>query len=183
MQKYLLFVLLSLVLCGCSAKQSALHVEPTKVEILTGDLMHLGESVDKGEAKMFAYEALLYPQILAQRYGLVYPPTFHNFLINTGFKNRGLCYEWTEDMITHLGKQNYQSFDLRWGVANKGEFDEHNTVVVVAKGAPFWSGILIDPWRNSGELYWSKLERDPEYKWVENKQRSQYYGTIHSSAE
>jgi len=127
---------------------------------------------------MFAYEALLYPQILAERYGLVYPPTFHNFLINTGLKERGLCYEWSEDMITHLKNLKYHSFDLRWGVANKGEFNEHNSVVVVAKGAPFRTGILIDPWRHSGVLYWAKLDDDPEYKWVENLERSRYYGTI-----
>ena len=81
-------------------------------------------------------------------------------------------------MITHLKNLKYQSFDLRWGVANKGEFDEHNSVVVVAKGAPFRTGILIDPWRKSGVLYWAKLGDDPEYKWVENVERSRYYGTI-----
>ncbi len=86
-------------------------------------------------------------------------------------------------MITHLKGQGYQSFDLRWGVANRGDLDEHNSVVVVAKGAPFWSGLLIDPWRNSGELYWSKLGDDPEYKWVENLERSRYFGTINSSAQ
>jgi hypothetical protein len=63
-------------------------------------------------------------------------------------------------------------------VAHKRALDEHNSVVVVAKGAPFWSGILIDPWRHSGELYWAKLRDDPEYKWVENKERSRYFGTI-----
>lgn len=172
-----------LLFSGCSVKQSTLHVEPSKVQTLTRDLTQLGRTIDQDEAKMFAYEALLYPQMLAQKYALVTPPTFHNLLINTGFKERGLCYEWSEDMITHLKKQNYQSFDLRWGVANKGDFDEHNSVVVVAKGAPFWSGLLIDPWRNSGELYWAKLEADVEYKWVENKQRSQYFGTISTSSK
>lgn len=178
MKQSFLLCLMVLLLSGCSAKVERLHVEPIRVETLTHQLITLGADVDKGEAKMFAYEAILYPQELAKKYGLVYPPTFHNFLINTGLKERGLCYEWSEDMITHLKAQHYTSFDLRWGVANKGAFDEHNSVVVVAKGAPFWSGILIDPWRHSGELYWAKLRDDPEYKWVENKERSRYFGTI-----
>jgi hypothetical protein len=169
---------LAILLAGCSAKPQNLHVTSEQVEKLSLDLQQLSDKVDREEARMFAYEALLYPQILAERYGLVYPPTFHNFLINTGLKERGLCYQWSEDMITHLKNLHYQSFDLRWGVANKGEFDEHNTVVVVAKGAPFYTGILIDPWRRSGVLYWTKLNNDPDYRWVENKERSRYYGTI-----
>ncbi len=163
---------------GCSVKQENLAIEPTKLTQLTTDLAALSPSVDYQEARLFAYEALWYPHVLAKRYGLVYPPTFHNLLINTGLRDRGLCYQWSEDMIIHLKALHYQSFDLRWGVANKGEFDEHNTVVVVAKGAPFSTGILIDPWRHSGELYWTKLNDDPEYHWVENLDRSHYYGTI-----
>jgi len=178
MKQFLFLLVFSLLFTGCSAKQDALHVTPKSVSALTSELTHLSDTVDYQEARMFAYEALLYPQILAERYGLVYPPTFHNFLINTGLKERGLCYEWSEDMITHLKNLKYQSFDLRWGVANKGEFNEHNSVVVVAKGAPFRTGILIDPWRNSGVLYWAKLGDDPEYKWVENLERSRSYGTI-----
>lgn len=178
MKSFLALIVFALLLSGCSVKQDALQITPDKVQQLTSELTNLGEAIDYQEARLFAYEALLYPQILAERYGLVSPPTFHNFLINTGLKNRGLCYEWSEDMITHLKGLKYQSFDLRWGVANKGEFDEHNSVVVVAKGAPFRTGILIDPWRQSGVLYWAKLGDDPEYKWVENIERSRYYGTI-----
>lgn len=178
MKSSLFIVLFSLLLAGCSAKQEALQVTPDNVSALSAKLSSLSDTVDYQEARLFAYEALLYPQILAENYGLVYPPTFHNFLINTGLKERGLCYQWSEDMITHLKGLKLQSFDLRWGVANKGELDEHNSVVVVAKGAPFTTGILIDPWRNSGVLYWAKLGDDPDYHWVENLERSRYYGTI-----
>ena len=59
-------------------------------------LAHLGDNVEYSEARLFAYEALSYPQTLAERYGLVYPPTLHNLLINTGLKERGLCYQWSE---------------------------------------------------------------------------------------
>ncbi|MBN1839409.1 MAG: hypothetical protein JW802_05130 [Campylobacterales bacterium] len=175
---YLLF-LIALLFTGCSVKQESLHVKRDGLEKLTNDLMLLGENVRYDEARLFAYEALNYPHVLATRYALVSPPTFHNFLINTGLKERGLCYQWSEDMMAHLKKARYESFDLRWGVANKGEFDEHNSVVVVAKGAPFYSGILIDAWRNSGELYWAKLEEDATYHWVENIERSRYFGTLH----
>ena len=177
--KTLLFIfIVAMSTVGCSVKHEALEVTPQKVSTLSTELMQLGDGIDYQEARIFSYESLSYPKTLATQYGLVYPPTFHNFLINTGIKDRGLCYQWSEDMIAHLKSLRLHSFDLRWGVANKGEFDEHNSVVVVAKGAPFHSGILIDPWRKSGELYWTKLHADPEYRWVENKERSRYFGTI-----
>lgn len=179
MKQLSFWLLVCCLLVGCSAKHDTLQqAMPEKVSSLTAELTQLGHEVDYQEARIFAYEALSYPQVLAQRYALVTPPTFHNFLINSGLKERGLCYEWSEDMMSHLRGLTHHSFDLRWGVANKGAFDEHNSVVVVAKGAPFWTGILIDPWRNSGVLYWKKIAEDPEYTWVENIDRSRYYGTI-----
>jgi len=102
MKHFLFLLVFSLLFAGCSAKQDALHVTPNTVSALTTELTHLSDTVDYQEARMFAYEALLYPQILAERYGLVYPPTFHNFLINTGLKERGLCYEWSEDMTADM---------------------------------------------------------------------------------
>ncbi|MDD4505543.1 MAG: hypothetical protein PHE60_04120 [Sulfurospirillaceae bacterium] len=180
----IVFCILCIVLMsGCSVKKEALNTEPTKFEALTHDIMALGKKVDEKEAKMFAKEALSYPRVLAEKYDLMAPANFQNMLINLGFRERGLCYQWTEDMITHLKKQNYRSFDLRWGVAFKGEPMEHNSVVVVVKGAPFESGILIDPWRNSGELYWGKMEDDFIFRWVENMERSRYYGTIKASSK
>jgi len=81
MKSFTALLWLSLLFCGCSVKQDALHVTPDKVQQLTSELTNLGDNIDYQEARMFAYEALLYPQILVERYGLVYPPTFHNFLI------------------------------------------------------------------------------------------------------
>lgn len=178
MKSFGFLLLIASLFIGCSVKHESLHVKRDGIEKLTQELMLLGDEVRYEEARLLAFEALSYPPLLAKRYGLVTPPTFHNFLINTGLKERGLCYQWSEDMMAHLKKGHYKSFDLRWGVANKGEFDEHNSVVVVAKHAPFQKGILLDPWRHSGVLYWAKLHEDPEYHWVENKERSIYFGTI-----
>ena len=62
--------------------------------------------------------------------------------------------------------QNLQTFDLWWGVAYKGNpWREHSTLIVTAKGRPFETGILLDPWRNSGDLYWSTIKDDLHYPW------------------
>lgn len=169
-----------MMLSGCSVKQEKLNTEPGKMEKLTQDLMALGKNIDEKEAKTFAKEALSYSRELAGKYKLMAPANFHNLLINMGYRERGLCYEWSEDMMAHLKKQKFKTFDLRWGVAYKGEPMEHNSVIAVAKGASFESGILIDPWRDSGELYWGKMEDDIIFKWVEDKQRTTYLGTVNA---
>lgn len=166
------------VLSGCSVKQEAINKGNDKIEMLAQDLMALGKNVDKKEAYHFAKEALSYPRVLAKQYDLATPATYHNMLIHLGYRKRGLCFHWTEDMMAHLKKQNYKSFDLRWAVSDKGGEEEHNSVVAVAKGAPFESGILIDPWRNSGDLYWGKMPLDEKFKWVENKKRTIVLGTV-----
>lgn len=133
MRSIVFLILCVIMMSGCAVKKETLNTEPKKFETLTQDIKALGKGVDEKEAKMFAKEALSYPRVLAEKYKLMAPANFQNMLINMGMRERGLCYEWTEDMITHLKKQNYRSFDLRWGVAFKGEPMEHNSVVLVAK--------------------------------------------------
>lgn len=174
-----ILVLVSIVwLSGCSVKPESLNKNPDLKVKLSNDLMQLGTKIDAKEAKKFAEESLYYSRTLAKKYQLMAPASFHNMLINTGYRDRGLCYEWSEDMMAHLKKQNFKSFDLRWGVASKGQPDEHNSVVVVAKGEGFEKGILIDPWRDSGELYWGRVNEDLKFRWIENKQRTYQLGTI-----
>ncbi len=160
MVKSLLCVIVLIFLGGCSAKQPSLSAESEKVQKLTQDLMALGKNVDKKEAALLAKEAITYPKVLAKEYDLVSPANYHNLLIN-------------------LKKQKFKSFDLRWAVSHKGGPEEHNSVVAVAKGAAFETGILLDPWRNSGDLFWSRLTHDEEkFQWVEDKKRTTKLGTV-----
>jgi hypothetical protein len=68
--------------------------------------------------------------------------------------------------------QRLQALDLRtyhlhWGVAHRGnDLREHNSVVITANGQPFEAGLLLDPWRNSGDLYWAIVTTD-SYPWEE----------------
>jgi hypothetical protein len=130
-------------------------------------LKALGSSTSKAEANAIAYDAVVYPMILANQYNLVYPPQLQNMLVNGKRRDRGLCWQWADDMTAHMEKKNLQTFDLVRGTANRKLKNEHNSLVVVAKGASFYTGILLDPWRNSGELYWEKVtqDEDPQYTW------------------
>jgi hypothetical protein len=50
----------------------------------------------------------------------------------------------------------------------QGNLGEHNAVVVTAKGQPFSEGIVLDAWRDSSDLFFTKVEEDREYFWVQN---------------
>jgi hypothetical protein len=73
---------------------------------------------------------------------------------------------WTEDLLEHLRRLDLKSFQLHWGVAHHGETwrVEHSSVVITAKGQDFEDGIVLDPWRHSGNLYWSLVKKD-RYPW------------------
>ena len=178
MRLSLLCALFLLLFQGCSVKVGNINTESAKQIELASDIMALGSRIDKKEAYSIAKEALSHPKVLAKQYNLVTPASYHNMLINLGYRTRGLCFHWSEDMMAHLKKQKYKTIDLRWGVANKGGEEEHNSVVVVPKGSTFESGIILDPWRNSGDLYWTRIGADEKFQWFEDKKRTTVLGTV-----
>lgn len=131
---------------------------------LTAELMTLGKHINVMEAKSVAHDAVVYPLILANQWKLMAPPKYHNSLVNTGKRPRGLCYQWTEDMIALMKKKKLRSFDLHHGVVFRHGKDEHNTLIISAKGDTLKNGIVLDPWRFSGRLYWSKVAEDKAHQ-------------------
>jgi len=175
-------LILVIVFGGCSVKHA--HVDLSEDEMLSLSrpddrmqdkmialqkaLQSLSPEVSEEDAKAFSHAAVLYPHYLAERYELVAPPKFHNFLITVGLKERGLCYHWAGDLTDYLQKQNFKSFDLYRAVVEQGNLGEHNAVVVTAKGQPFSEGIVLDAWRDSSDLFFKKVDEDREYSWVQN---------------
>lgn len=143
------------------------HEEATwkKVVWLQDDLVALSPLVDLIEARQVAETAIGYSALLAEKYDLIRPAILHNVLIRIGLKNRGLCYHWTEDLMDRLQELDLKTYQLHWGVAHRGsELREHNSVVITAKGQQFEDGVVLDPWRNSGQLYWTFVKND-RYPW------------------
>jgi len=164
MKHYIYLILISLLLAGCTNNPTVPKPSITKtkkLEILLDTL-----SVNKNEAKDLANKAITQSSTLAKDYDLVKPPLFQNFLVNIGLRKKGLCWQFAYDMLDFVKKQNYKSFDYYIGGANIGNYwSEHNVLVVTCKGCKFSDGILLDPWRNSGDLYFSRLKDDKNYKW------------------
>ena len=138
-----------------------------KTMALRDDLANLNGQADLTEASHVAETAITYADDLIAEYNLVRPAVFHNVLVRIGAKDRGLCYHWTEDLMKRLQSLKLETYQLYWGVAYRGsELREHNTVIITAKGQAFEQGMVLDPWRNSGDLYWAPVEKD-SYPWVE----------------
>jgi len=177
----LVFIMSLSLLAGCTVSYDNVKMESGKrpvARILTNKqkqsiaglsqaLKALGPNTSQAEANEIAYDAIVYPMVLANRYNLVYPPQLQNVLVNAGHRDRGLCWQWADDMTAHMEKKNLKTFDLVRGTANRRLKNEHNSLVVIAKGDSFYKGILLDPWRNSGDLYWTKVtnDEDPQYTW------------------
>ncbi len=138
-----------------------------KIEKLYHAIMSMGPNIVASEARFVAREAVLYPKILANRYQLMSPPLYHNVLVNYGKRPRGLCYQWTRDMGLQINRP-MKSLQFYHAVAfRRNYWKEHSTLVVTAKGDKVPNGILLDPWRNSGVLFWSRVKDDKKYPWVE----------------
>lgn len=178
--RLLLLLLTTLALTGCgtvhfsnvginsSGKPVATKLTPYQkdsISRLTSTLKSLGPRVSDQEATILAYESVVYSMVLANKYKLSYPPLWHNVLVNSKKRPRGLCYHWQRDLMTHFRKKNFKTFDLKEGVAHEKDYwREHNTLVVTAKGQPFNTGVVLDPWRKSGTLTWARVTQD-KYPW------------------
>jgi len=159
--KYFIFTLFVLF-TGCTTTPKISTVK--KAQKLESILLSL--HVNKEEAKDLSGKIFKYSRKLAEEYELVKPPLYHNFLVNMGIKKRGLCWQFAYDMLSFVKKQNYKSFDYYIGGANINNYwSEHNVLVVTCKGCNFEEGVLLDPWRNSGELFFCKIKNDKNYKW------------------
>jgi hypothetical protein len=164
------FLLLSIALLAVSAAAAATEPKlalPRETVSLAQQLSQLSPDVRPGEALRIAQSAEATSRALARRYRVVGPALFHNFLVNTGLRQRGLCFQWTEDLLAQLQSLKRESLELHWGVARASTWREHNCVVVVAEGRPFRSGIVLDAWRHAGHLYWAPVASD-HYPWHED---------------
>lgn len=162
---------LLILLNGCASQGPRLEPHPALAEQRIGELnraiLALGGDIDASEARRAARIAIEYSLQLAREYEVTDSAIVHNIKVNLGLKPRGLCVDWTRDLLTRLKQEKFHSLDLHWAVANyeRAFRLEHSTVVVSARGESLEQGLVLDPWRYSGELYWSPTLLDKDYSW------------------
>lgn len=137
------------------------------VDALAESLAALAPSVDSEEAIRAARLAYARTEELRRAYQITDPPLVHNAKVNMGLRPRGLCWHWAEDMEAALRAQHFKTFSLHRAIANATTLRiDHSTVIISARGADMFDGIVLDPWRKGGVLTWNPVTSDPHYKWV-----------------
>ena len=126
-------------------------------------------SVSPDDARRVVYAAYTTGVELRRQWRVVWLPGVQNFLVNTGARKGGLCFQWATELLVRLDALKLQTLELHWAESFVHTGAEHNVIVVTARGQAFEKGILLDNWRYSGHLVWTQVAMDPEYHWTENK--------------
>lgn len=141
----------------------------TEAEIaaLATSLRGLDPGVDPSEAARAARISYEYSHKLAIAYEITDTPLTHNAKVNRGEKPRGLCRHWAEDMEARLNQERFQTLVVHRAIANAQRrfLIEHSSAVISARGDTMYDGIVIDPWRMAGVLFWSRVPDDTKYPW------------------
>ena len=83
-----------------------------------------------------------------------------------GQRERGLCNDWTEDLLKRLNQEQFRTLSLHWATSPPKQFRIiHHTAVISRRGDTLYDGIILDPWRYGGTLYWSRPAADKRYDW------------------
>ncbi|NVO57457.1 hypothetical protein HW561_16800 [Rhodobacteraceae bacterium B1Z28] len=159
----LLVTCVTLILAGCAVAPTA---GPDDVDALAQAIQNLGPEVDPAEAQRAATIAYTYSQQLAREWDVTDPAIIHNAKIINGFREYGLCNDWAEAITARLRRENFRTLDLHWATSPPTPFRIiHHSSLISAKGDSMYDGIILDPWRNSGVLFWAPVREDTRYNW------------------
>lgn len=140
----------------------------SEVAALSAEIQALGPGVAAPEATRAAQVALSTSRQLAVEYGVTDPPLIHNTKVNMGLRPRGLCYHWADDLEARLRQEGFETLQLHRAIANSDNpfRIEHSTVILSRKGDPMARGVVLDPWRAGGDLFWAPMVEDTSYAWI-----------------
>lgn len=159
------FLTLGVILLSGCAQPLTSPADP--VTDLAQAIATLSPDVDPEEAQRAARIAYSYSTQLATQYGVTTAPLVHNSKVNAGLKERGLCYHYAEDMQSRLNQEGFTTLSMLRAIAEPRNplFIDHSTAVIAPSGSDIYGGIVLDPWRHGGKLFWSPTSTDTRYDW------------------
>ncbi len=173
MYKNLLKFLLPFFFVSCTMITSSTSLHRTNT--LAKLLQTLDLKVSYEESLRLSNDVFVEVNRLTQKFQPFFEPHINNFFINIGIKDKGLCYQWSDELYRYFSHKKYKYFTFHILVANKGDyFFEHNVLVITSKKGRIMDGIIIDPWRDSKNLYISTVKNDNAYKWSWRQKREKY---------
>ena len=152
-----------LALTACAGTPTT---EPADTRALAAEIAALGPDVDPAEAARAAEIASSYALQLAADWQVTDPPLVHNAKVLHGLRDKGLCNDWAEAMITRLRQERFETLEMHWATSPPEGFRViHHSAVISARGAELDDGVLLDPWRGGGTLFWAPPPEDTRYDW------------------
>ncbi len=156
---------LPLAACGNSPEKRA-FAEAGEVQRLERTILSMRGDIDPEEASRAASVAFSHTRVLALQYQITDPPLVHNTKVNLGLKPRGLCWHWAEDMEKRLDAEAFESLEMNRAIAEgRGIRIDHSTAIISARGDGYAKGVVLDPWRTGGELFFAPVVEDTRYAW------------------
>ena len=143
------------------------EVQAPEVAALAAGILAMSDLIDPAEAQRAAQIAYEHTATLKAQYRITDGPLIHNIKVNRGDKPRGLCWHWAEDMQTRLNAENFKTLELHRAIANYDNWRlEHSTAIISVRGASMYDGMVLDPWRKGGTLFWERVREDTRYNWT-----------------
>jgi hypothetical protein len=165
MRNQVLLVTFAFLCAGCVGVMPRENHSPVA---LANALRGLSPKVSAVEARRAAECAYNTSIRLKHDYRIVGPAIFQNGLVNLGLREKGLCYHWTEDLLSEMQRLHLKTLQIHWVVSHPQDFLESNALVLTSRGQPFTDGIVLDAWRHAGDLYWNKTTADRAFPWEED---------------
>lgn len=164
------WVWLAIVLAACQTAPRAqvAAAPPAKEDVarLAQSIQALDARITRRDAARAATTALSVTEAARVAHLPLRPAEWNNVLINMRVKKWGLCWQWTERLGQALREESLPSLSVQWACAHRGStLREHNAVLLTPRATPAFSrGLILDPWRRSGQLVWVRADEDI-YPW------------------
>lgn len=156
-----------LCLSGCATPQESHQAHRERTVRLAQTIHALCPKASPKETQRIAHTATKTSAALRQSYKIHLNHNLHNLQVFWGLKRRGFCWHWQEDLESALVKTPQKQFEFKRVCANAGStWFEHHALVVNAKGAPWKDGVVLDPWRQEGVLWFGPVTAD-HHPWME----------------
>jgi hypothetical protein len=168
----LLLAAVLMISLGACALQRPAPGNQAQIAALAQALRDMSPNIDANEATRAAEISYHGTYTLARAYGVTDRALIHNAKVNAGLRPRGLCYHWAEDIQALLEAEGFKTLAVARAIANSKEplLIEHSTAVLIPVGAAMKEGVVIDPWRKAGTLFWSPVATDDRYDWLPREQ-------------
>jgi len=139
-------------------------------------------AVDPAEAARAARVVYTYVDQLIIEYEIEDSPLVHNTKVNFGQKPRGLCWHWAHDLDSRLQMERFRTLEIHRAIANYNNIRlEHSTTLLGPKGGTMMEAMVLDPWREGGELVWKIAREDTRYNWTARDEVFAYKAQVKSS--